>query len=63
MIKIRQSTMHKEFEQLALMHKLEWLAHLGQPMLYDDELYVVRRPHKEMTALEYDRWVRGIRVF
>jgi len=54
--------MHKEFEQLSLMHNLEWLAHVGQPMLYDNELYVVRKPHNELTPLEYYRWVKGIRV-
>lgn len=60
--KFRQSAMHKEFEQLSLMHNLEWLAYLGQPMLYDGELYVVRRPHNEMTPTEYYRWMKGVRV-
>ena len=54
--------MHKEFEAFTLTHKLEWLAHLGQPMLYDGELYVVRRPHNEMTPTEYYRWMKGVRV-
>ena len=62
LIKLKISEMHREFEQLSLMHKLEWLAHLGQPMLYDGELYVVRRPHNEMTPSEYYRWMKGIRV-
>lgn len=60
--KFRQSAMHKEFEAFALTHKLEWLAHLGQPMLYDGELYVVRRPHNEMTPTEYYRWMKSVRV-
>lgn len=61
--KITQSVMHREFMQLTLIHnKLEWLAHLGQPMLYDGDLYVVRKSHNEMTPLEYYRWVKGIRV-
>lgn len=41
---------------------IEWLAYLGQPMLYDGELYVVRRPHNEMTPTEYYRWMKGVRV-
>lgn len=41
---------------------IEWLAYLGQPMLYDGELYVVRRPYNEMTPSEYYRWIKGIRV-
>ncbi|OQB10766.1 MAG: hypothetical protein BWY21_00063 [Parcubacteria group bacterium ADurb.Bin216] len=46
----------------SLEYKAEWLVHLGQPMLYDGELYVVRRPHNEMTPTEYYRWMKGVRV-
>lgn len=46
----------------SLDYNLERLAHLGQPMLYDGELYVVRKPHSEMPPFEYCRWVKGIRV-
>jgi hypothetical protein len=53
---------HKEFNTtlLARDYGCEILAYMGQPMLYDGELYVLREPLK--TQWEYHRWVRGIRV-
>lgn len=55
---------NKEFTEacLAKDKNCEFLAYVGQPMLYDWELYVLRREHKELDRFEYLRWVRGIRV-
>ena len=58
-----QSAHSKEFNSaFRSQTDCEWLAYLGQPMLYDGDLYVVRTEHKEMTQTEYYRWVKGIRV-
>lgn len=56
---------HEEFNRhyyTRINADLEWLAYLGQPMLYDGELFVVRGPQNMMTYAEYFRWVNGIRV-
>lgn len=59
---ISPSPYHKEFNSalLARNNSCKFLVYMGQPMLYDGELYVLREPLK--TQFEYYRWVKGIRV-
>ena len=58
---MKPNPLHKEFSiSITTNRELEFLAHMGQPMLYDGDLYVLRDPLK--THLEYYRWVKGIRV-
>ena len=59
---MKQFPYHKQFIQQALQGKHEWLVQLGQPMLYDHDIYVLRKEHKELTPLEYFRWVKAVRV-
>lgn len=55
--------MNKEFrfEFYNVSKNLEWLAYIGQPILYDGELYVTRRLIEPGTK-EYLIWVTGMRV-
>lgn len=55
-------TYNKQFLAQTLERKCEWLTYLGQPMLYDCELYVLRRDPRTMTPTQYYMWFRGIRV-
>lgn len=58
---MKPNPLHKEFSASIICNRhLEFLAHMGQPMLYDGDLYVLREPPK--TQLEYYRWFKGIRV-
>lgn len=56
------SPLNKQFSQglLTKDKSLEFLAYMGQPMLYDGDLYVLREPLE--TQHDYYRWVKGIRV-
>lgn len=62
--KLRQSSMQKSFNVSAMQegynNQLEWLAYIGQPMLYDGELYVLRRNLE--PGIDTLRWYKGIRV-
>lgn len=60
---MKPNPLNKEFFAAKLADKdCEFLAYMGQPMLYDGDLYVLRAEHKDLTPFEYYRWVRGIRV-
>jgi hypothetical protein len=56
------SAHHKEFTDAFLAGNCCWISWLGEPMLYDTELFALRKPQNELTQLEYYRWVKGIRV-
>ena len=38
----------------------DWMSYIGQPMLYDGELYVLRR--KLEPGTDTYRWYRGVRL-
>lgn len=51
---------NREFLKQNFHNGSEWLLYIGQPMLYDDMLYVTRRPF--IYQQEYYRWVKMVRV-
>lgn len=51
--------MNKEFKKAGL-GKTEWLTWIGQPMLYDGELFVLRRQLD--PGFDTYRWYRGVRI-
>ena len=60
---VKPNSFNKEFSAVLLSDRsCEFLTHMGQPMLYDGDLYVLRVPHKDLTPSQYYRWVKGVRV-
>lgn len=60
---VKPNSFNKEFSAVLLSDRsCEFLTHMGQPMLYDGDLYVLRIPHKDLTPTQYYRWVKGVRV-
>lgn len=56
--KVPKSAMNPEFEKA--VRGMDWLSALGQPMLYDGELYVLRRNLE--PGFDTYRWYKGVRL-